>query len=550
MDVLEQDLLFSNREPSEEERLMLELGIATLTAAAAEVANAVESCKTRDRTGDSADMDAAEAQVLLRIVPSASTMLRLGGIQQRIRRYRSALSASRRLPVEVLQIIFRQLLPDYARISVYEAPLLLTRVCRLWRETALVTPELWSSIHIVCQPFVRDMRYYPGLFATKQRILKGVASWIARSRDLPLDIRIDGPKLVPTRRYRTQDLLQDRLDVSTLISVLELLLPHRRRWRTLDIAADARLLRALERVDATEVPNLVAFACREHKTLHPGTFPFHHCVGGAPLLSRLCIASPCHTGVQTLLDAPHWQHQLIDFDFCSTYDGRNANAIATVLATISRLHSLERLSVKLERAHGGSYVWEPSFLIPFGEPALLKKLSWLSISCDDCVLTPLLLDRLKAPHLAEIEYNTRRHENIEPFAEFLSRSEAPLKSMRLGIKRWHRKYDDCLRITPSLEHLVVTGLNPYIAKSVQLNRVTPKLDYDPTLDMCPRLRSVEFWDVWGIDGEWLLDFLLTRALHDVALQSVIVRFGYQPSDSLEKQIKPYMERGTKVTLLW
>ncbi|KAL1740169.1 hypothetical protein HDZ31DRAFT_68198 [Schizophyllum fasciatum] len=255
-------------------------------------------------------------------------------------------------------------------------------------------------------------------------------------------------------------------------------------------------------------------------------------------------------GVQTLLDAPHWQHQLIDFDFCSTYDGRNANAIATVLVTISRLHNLERLSVKLERAHGGSYVREPSFLIPSGEPALLQKLSWLSISCDDCVLTPLLLDRLKAPHLAEIEYNTRRHENIEPFAEFLSRLEAPLKSLPLGIRRWHRKYDKCLRITPSLEHLVVTGLNPYIAKSVQLNRVTPKLDYDPCLDMCPRLRSVEFWDVWGIGGEWLLDFLLTHALHDVALQSVIVRFGYQPSDSLEKQTKPYTDRGTKVTLLW
>ncbi|KAG1837746.1 hypothetical protein C8R48DRAFT_585410, partial [Suillus tomentosus] len=53
-----------------------------------------------------------------------------------------------RLPTEVLSQIFHHCLPDHCfpesnRPSALEAPVLLTGVCRRWREVAVNTPSLW-----------------------------------------------------------------------------------------------------------------------------------------------------------------------------------------------------------------------------------------------------------------------------------------------------------------------------------------------------------------------------------------------------------------------
>ncbi|KAJ7646459.1 hypothetical protein FB45DRAFT_997988, partial [Roridomyces roridus] len=67
-----------------------------------------------------------------------------------IESYRALISPVRRLPLDIVQHIFMSCLPDRNCVmGATEAPLLLGRICGLWRATALSMPLLLSRIHIV-----------------------------------------------------------------------------------------------------------------------------------------------------------------------------------------------------------------------------------------------------------------------------------------------------------------------------------------------------------------------------------------------------------------
>ncbi|KAJ7029790.1 hypothetical protein C8F04DRAFT_887620, partial [Mycena alexandri] len=59
------------------------------------------------------------------------------------------------LPTEITSSIFLQCLPIQERVEPppSRAPLLLTQVCHHWRQVALVTCRLWSSLYIL-PPFI------------------------------------------------------------------------------------------------------------------------------------------------------------------------------------------------------------------------------------------------------------------------------------------------------------------------------------------------------------------------------------------------------------
>ncbi|KAJ3541967.1 hypothetical protein NMY22_g3687 [Coprinellus aureogranulatus] len=67
-----------------------------------------------------------------------------------VQAHKSLLSPIRRLPQELLQQIFLLCRTAHRMplLSQDEAPLLLTRICRDWRNLALNAPALWDSIHI------------------------------------------------------------------------------------------------------------------------------------------------------------------------------------------------------------------------------------------------------------------------------------------------------------------------------------------------------------------------------------------------------------------
>ncbi|KAJ7581575.1 hypothetical protein C8J56DRAFT_1100882, partial [Mycena floridula] len=75
-------------------------------------------------------------------------------IQTSLQAHHALFSPIRRVPLDVLLQIFVKCLPESGKplMEAAQAPLLLTHVCKAWREIAVGDPELWKSLHIAVPP--------------------------------------------------------------------------------------------------------------------------------------------------------------------------------------------------------------------------------------------------------------------------------------------------------------------------------------------------------------------------------------------------------------
>ncbi|KIJ94521.1 hypothetical protein K443DRAFT_356786 [Laccaria amethystina LaAM-08-1] len=133
-----------------------------------------------------------------------------------IDKHRALITPIRRLPLDILQEIFTHCLPTEGNpiMSADETPLLLTRICSLWRNAAFSAPRLWSQIHIPVPN--SHCKYFPMFIApeeysdTVQRVIHRrslvIREWLDRSGACPVDIsyyQVDDP----TMTYHAQPLI-------------------------------------------------------------------------------------------------------------------------------------------------------------------------------------------------------------------------------------------------------------------------------------------------------------------------------------------------------
>ena len=117
--------------------------------------------------------------------------------------HRSLLSPIHHLPIDILQEIFAACLPTTHNpvVSRHEAPLLLTRVCKNWRNIMLSTPHFWSAIHIPIPSFPVDptsppfplgglSNYLTALLALIRERMAAIHEWLERSKGSPLTISV------------------------------------------------------------------------------------------------------------------------------------------------------------------------------------------------------------------------------------------------------------------------------------------------------------------------------------------------------------------------
>lgn len=102
--------------------------------------------------------------------------------QQQAKTCREAISPISWVPSEVLGEIFTHCLPFDHRFSRTVAPLLLLRVCQLWRDTAISTRSLWSRISFWTPASHIDLTCYP---------LRFLGDWLMRSGTNHLDIFLE-----------------------------------------------------------------------------------------------------------------------------------------------------------------------------------------------------------------------------------------------------------------------------------------------------------------------------------------------------------------------
>ncbi|KAK1231227.1 hypothetical protein PQX77_005663 [Marasmius sp. AFHP31] len=162
----------------------------------------------------------------------------------------SALRAPfRRLPADIWGEIFVYCLPtnklDVALCTAKEHPLLLTTICRSWREVALNTPRLWSALHIHV-PGINPNPTFPAR-------LEGIKLWLKRSGSRPLTLSISMSDHTPSNAPAVTD-----FDSSPYTALMDLLARYSHRWRTLSFDSGVRSshLRPLERFTGADLPLL------------------------------------------------------------------------------------------------------------------------------------------------------------------------------------------------------------------------------------------------------------------------------------------------------
>ncbi|KAJ7592818.1 hypothetical protein C8J56DRAFT_483340 [Mycena floridula] len=161
-------------------------------------------------------------------------------LQSNVAAYKSVLAPIRLLPEDMLREIFLNCLPSNkpADIAITDAPLLLGRICRTWRELALSTPELWASIHVHFSQQFDPPRV--------QRLCDEAHAWISRSGTCPLTIGVTCRNQSPAAN--------NFLDSLTKLS---------KRWRSIDIEAPRRWMSSVTSLSVADVPRLEKFSHSE-----------------------------------------------------------------------------------------------------------------------------------------------------------------------------------------------------------------------------------------------------------------------------------------------
>ncbi|KAJ3966019.1 hypothetical protein EV361DRAFT_604640 [Lentinula raphanica] len=157
-------------------------------------------------------------------------------VQEFVDVHRALMAPIRRIPAETLAEIFTHCLSTerYPIRSLMEAPLLLTMVCRQWREVAITQPPLWSALHIhVALRIACDAEE----LAVRQ---EGVRQWIARAGALPLSLSLS---------------LEGRIHTSAL-NFLTTLMDLSPRLENFDLNVGARMYTLLKNVSPRTFPIL------------------------------------------------------------------------------------------------------------------------------------------------------------------------------------------------------------------------------------------------------------------------------------------------------
>ena len=148
--------------------------------------------------------------------------------------------------------------------------IIVSHVCRHWRNVALSTPSLWTTIEVT--PEARPP-YGP------------VSAWLERSKGLPVDIYVN------CERSRRGVQLPSDTDLEFLFSLFS---PHIHRWRTMEIlVSDYRHLYVFLSVvsdPSVPAPQLTVLEFDSFGYTYPGMLKRLALVGGsAPLLTGLVL---------------------------------------------------------------------------------------------------------------------------------------------------------------------------------------------------------------------------------------------------------------------
>ena len=467
--------------------------------------------------------------------------------------HRALLSPVRRLPPEVVAEIFVHCLPTNhnALMSIGEAPLLLGRICRTWRDISISMPQLWCSLHVVIplcvirDPLIED----PSIEDTSCQSMK---NWFARSGNLPLSISVmdcswprssnnfDPPK--PKKHPLIETLVQ---------------LSH--RWKSLGLNVSSLSLKPMLALTADDVPLLESIKTEERRAKES---LWSQCtfLRTARRLNNVSIRNVRR--VSSLPFALPWA-QLTRLSLKNWSSNSESCSVSELLDILRQCSKLESCTSNICADPSN-----PPNLSPVVLP-VLQHLRIFAFESDDNRMLARFFDLLIMPELCELQVSvkpTTPSSREEPHLHFLSvltRRSYPLEKLSLGLLAISEdELIEFLQVLPSLRVLVIgppgedlsadnhseTTLHDRILRLLSPTKVSPD-------SLCPSLTTVKF--TFGkhhnFSEDALLDFINSRwqPVHPgiARLESVEISFNKGQSD-FEAQFKAFRLEGLDLSVTY
>ncbi|KAK7016747.1 hypothetical protein VNI00_018852 [Paramarasmius palmivorus] len=202
------------------------------------------------------------------------------------------LSPIRRIPCEVLSRIFLFCTPQEdipCREFATDAPQILAAVCRLWRQVASNNPLLWTHV-FVSLPDFHGPTAWPCYRTSILHCQEKLRLWLARSRQVPVAI-IANVNPLPGH------LLFERRLCHRLI---EQLLPHSYRWRSLALRAPIDVIERFAHVPVPILESLLISPLLTEELPTTNSSPLPDNLLGARSLRVVLVHAPY------VLSLPRW----------------------------------------------------------------------------------------------------------------------------------------------------------------------------------------------------------------------------------------------------
>ncbi|KAF5372878.1 hypothetical protein D9758_001557 [Tetrapyrgos nigripes] len=431
------------------------------------------------------DLDRMNAQIeRLKTSLDAITQKR-DSLQEKVASLKSITSPLRSLPTEILQHIFLHSLPPFSTFDRVQSPINVAQTCSRWRPVAIGTPELWAAFHI----FVPEAAYtFDPQYTSKCNALReGLECFLSRSGSLPLSI-----SLYSSNSDRWHD------DVAAVTGILEILLPHHRRWKHLHLRIPYDSLFALEHIRGEDL------VCLEAVSLY-----------GSPSDTRFGISdivpSTFLENAPSLrqLDLPQYG---VSYELSAASMARLTHLVMTRPLEDAALMDMLANCVNLVELSVSSYHDFSADTSPITLSALQKLIVYCNLAHSD-----LLFNRLTLPNLRELTLK----ENF-PESDHWSRSLLSLENLFMRSSCSLTKFElQCSIVSsffPALEPVIsffkslpdlnqlVLLKNPFMTEEL-LKALTVVSSSDVLL---PKLTRIEFHDHYTFPEQALLDFLSAR----------------------------------------
>lgn len=415
-----------------------------------------------------------------------------------------SLSPFKWFPTDILMEIFMYFMAGWgstAECSIKNGPLAITGICRHWRNIALETPLLWSSIPIV-------LGHGPNLYHSlgDSTSLDMLTTWLYRAQSCPLSITLRARHSYILAGYDLASLAKGQ----PLGEILDALIKSCHQWQNVYLQMTAALHERLSPV-MWNIPNLQSLSL-SIVTLPPKIDIFQNAIH----LSSLTYVGNLDGGDDNSLFL-----QPLRWSQLRHLDCKNKLWLHEWLNILPQIHNLETATLHIS-FHNSSHTH-----LAKDRSIHLMGLRDLAIVSQSFTAAPILLNYLCTPALKSFEIAIRDNQktNCAPaLSSFLSQCP-DLYKLILHFPLWvpgSNSLTNILRNIPQLRELVLHGCDAEVISAGFIDAFAVSAYSTPSNVLMPALISIAMEDSNGpeIDMLSLIDSFRTRVswgLRDVLI---------------------------------